>query len=142
MQEVRKERTGWRDEGLSLRHRDWGWDCPAIDVDFLMVEYNHGRPIAVVEYKHEYAPPVDIKHPSYRAISELATLAKKPFFVVRYTESFQYFDVLPVNDEAKNSISKEETVTMSEYWYVRFLYHLRGHDGELPNDVLVKMAAP
>ena len=48
--EVRQERTGWRDEALSKRHRDWGWDCPAIDIDFLMIEYDKGKSVALVEY--------------------------------------------------------------------------------------------
>ena len=33
---VRAERTHWRDEALSERHRLWGYDCPAVDVDFLL----------------------------------------------------------------------------------------------------------
>ena len=37
MAEVRPERTGWRDEKLSQRHRMWGWDCPAVDIDFLLL---------------------------------------------------------------------------------------------------------
>lgn len=46
------ERSGWRDMELSGRHRIWGFNCPAVDLDFLMVEYNLGIAIAVVEYKH------------------------------------------------------------------------------------------
>lgn len=60
-----EERTGWRDQELSNRHRTWGHDCPAEDVDFLLdtqptmfndsfrlVEYYHARPKALIEYKH------------------------------------------------------------------------------------------
>jgi hypothetical protein len=61
-----EERTGWRDEELSLRHRlYWGRDCPAVDVDFMLsdapemfddnfrlVEYYHSKPKALIEYKH------------------------------------------------------------------------------------------
>jgi len=31
---------------LSDRHRQWGDDCPMVDLDFLMCEYNHGVPVA------------------------------------------------------------------------------------------------
>lgn len=31
-----QERTGWRDEEISARHRIWGVNCPAVDLDFLM----------------------------------------------------------------------------------------------------------
>jgi hypothetical protein len=104
-----------------------------------MVEYDHGLPVAVVEYKHENAEPVNLKHPSYSAIGKLATLACKPFFVVRYTGGLDSFEVTPVNDYAKQSMQGKGVLTMSEYWYVRFLYHLRGRDGELPKDVLKKV---
>jgi len=30
------ERTGFRDEALSRRHREWGINCPAVDVDWLL----------------------------------------------------------------------------------------------------------
>ena len=52
-----KERTGWRDQALSERHRAWGWDCPALDMDFVMIEYDNGKATALVEYKHEQAAP-------------------------------------------------------------------------------------
>jgi len=50
MREVRPERTGWRDLELSKRHRQWGWDCPGIDLDFLFLEYDRGKAVAIVEY--------------------------------------------------------------------------------------------
>ena len=49
---VRQERTNWRDQELSARHRTWGFNCPAVDLDFLMVEYNIGKPVGLIEYKH------------------------------------------------------------------------------------------
>ena len=55
MPEVRAERTGWRDEGLSQEHRKWGFDCPAF-------EYDTECASALVEYKNEHAK---IQYPSY-----------------------------------------------------------------------------
>lgn len=37
------ERTGWRDENLSRRHREWGFHCPAVDLGFLLIEYDTGE---------------------------------------------------------------------------------------------------
>ena len=60
-----KERTGWRDERISQRHRLWGVECQAIDLDFLLVEYRSEyddiRPVAIIEYKHECAPSQNLK---------------------------------------------------------------------------------
>lgn len=39
------ERTGWRDERLSRRHREWGFDCPMVDCDFIAVEFDHKEPV-------------------------------------------------------------------------------------------------
>jgi len=48
---TRPERTQWRDQKLSERHRAWGFNCPAIDIDFLMVEFHTGKPVAIIDYK-------------------------------------------------------------------------------------------
>ena len=52
---VKEERSGWRDEMLSQRHRDWGFNCPAIDIDFLLIEYNSAKVKALVEYNMDEA---------------------------------------------------------------------------------------
>ena len=82
------ERTGWRDERISLRHRQWGDDCPAMDLDFLMLEYDRGKAVAVVEYKHERAAPLRTGHPSLRALTDLGDRAGLPVFVTRYSDDF------------------------------------------------------
>ena len=79
MRLVAQERSGWRDEGISLRHRKWGWDCPAVDIDFLLIEYDHGKAIALVEYKNEHAPRQrGATSASHRAIADLASKAGLP----------------------------------------------------------------
>ena len=45
MPEVKKERSGWRDLALSLRHKMWGWDCPAVDLDFFFLNTTRGNPL-------------------------------------------------------------------------------------------------
>lgn len=124
MQEVRQERTGWRDRDLSERHRHWGWNCPALDIDFLMVEYDSGEPAAIVEYKHEQAARQRSSHPSYRAMIQLGNRAGVPVVAVRYADDFSWWRVVPLNKRAREYIP--ETATMTEREWVAILYLMRG----------------
>lgn len=117
------ERTGWRDEWISRRHREWGFNCPAVDLDFLMVEYNLGAPVALVEYKYIAAREPDLRHPTYRALRILADAAGLPFFVAFYNKEPCWFRVSPVNEAALSLFDVGEV--MSEYDYVRKLYQIR-----------------
>ena len=128
---VKPERSGWRDEKLSRRHRKWGFNCPMVDIDLLALEYDAGRPSAVVEYKHEKAPPQFPSHASYRAIGWLATAASVPFMAVRYSDDLDRFRVVPLNSHAKAYLSGSALMTEREY--VGLLYRLRGRD--VPNDL-------
>jgi hypothetical protein len=125
MPEVREERSGWRDMRLSDRHRRWGWDCPAVDLDFLFLEYDRGLPVAIVEYKHERALPVSLGHPTYHAIRALADMANIPFLVCRYKDDFSKWKVTPANEQAKKHLPVEK-VFYEDGW-VSFLYRLRGY---------------
>jgi hypothetical protein len=31
------------------------FNCPAVDLDFVMAEHNHGLPVALIEYKERHA---------------------------------------------------------------------------------------
>lgn len=120
---VREERTGWRDEWISTRHRQWGWDCPAADIDFLMVEYNMGQPVAVVDYKGFQPRPLDLNSASFKAVSWLASMGGVPFMVVFYNAASAVFMVRPVNRYAERLFKKDEV--FSEQEYVARLYELR-----------------
>ena len=130
---VKAERTGWRDLRLSERHRRWGWDCPAVDLDFLFLEYDKGKAVALVEYKHELALVQHSTHPTYQAMIDLGNRASIPVFGVRYADDFTWWRVTPLNSWAKTFC--EEQTTMSEEEWVTFLYHIRGY--ELPDSVFV-----
>lgn len=132
MPQVRQERTGWRDESLSQRHRFWGWDCPAVDLDFLFLEYDRGKATALVEYKNEHASPQRASHPTYQALIDLGSRAGIPVFAVRYADDFAWFLVVPLNDTAYMQLP--DRAEMSEREYVAFLYRLRGY--EVPEEVL------
>lgn len=122
---VKSERSGWRDLALSERHRKWGWDCPAVDLDFLFLEYDKGQPVAIVEYKHECASPQYACHPTYQAMINLGTRAGIPVFAVRYKSDFTEWIVIPLNEIARTA--QQERISMSEREFVTFLYRLRGY---------------
>jgi hypothetical protein len=124
---VAKERSGWRDLGLSDRHRLWGWNCPAVDLDFLFLEYDNGKASAVVEYKHELAPwPVNAAHPTYQAMIDLGNRAGLPVFAVRYKSDYSRYRAVPMNSHAKRWLP--ETATLLESQWVSLLYKIRGRD--------------
>lgn len=126
MPEVRVERTNWRDEGLSKRHRKWGWDCPALDIDFLMLEYDRGKASALVEYKNEHAAPQYPSHPSYQALIDVGNRAGLPVIACRYTDDFKKWTVTPLNGIATQYVSRK--TEMSESEWVSLLYHIRGNE--------------
>jgi hypothetical protein len=123
--ETRQERTGWRDEEISERHRQWGFNCPAVDIDFLMVEYDVGRPAAVVEYKHHQAWMPDIMHPSYKAIRSLADASGIPFLLTFYWPGGWTFRVHPCNKKALEFF-RYPNESVDEDEYVKRLYAIRG----------------
>lgn len=124
MPEVREEKTGWRDQRISERHRRWGWDCPALDLDFLMLEYDRGKAVAIVEYKNEHAKPQYRTHPSYQALIDLGNRAGVPVFGVRYTDDWSWWRVTPLNGLAKKWVPKQTPMTEDDW--VTTLYRIRG----------------
>lgn len=128
---AKHEITHWRDEELSKRHRQWGYNCPAIDVDFLLIEFDSETPIALIDYKRETAPPVSVsKSPGLVAVGKLGNMSGLPAFVVRYAINFSWFKVLPLNKTAEGAIDRHgvfrarEAITESQW--VEFLYFMRG----------------
>lgn len=120
---VRQERTGWRDEWISNRHRAWGWDCPMVDIDFLAAEYDQAKPVAIIEYKAAGAAQHDFSKPSYKVLIGLANIAQIPFAVVRYHPAQCLFYIIPGNDQAKLAFTHNRII--SEFEYVGELYRLR-----------------
>lgn len=132
---MRDELTHWRDEKISLRHRAWGTDCPAVDIDWLMIEYDKGRPIGIIEYKSHTHPGVDnLNHPSYRAIRVLADDSRIPFIIAFYNSADWWFFIRPANSIALH-FAPREGILLSERQYVALLYQIRGR--KIPGVVLV-----
>lgn len=130
---VRPERTGWRDLTLSARHRRWGWDCPAVDLDFLFLEYDNGKAVALVEYKHEQAQPQYRTHPTYQAMIDLGNRAGVPVFGVRYATDFSWWRACPLNEAAKRWLP--DPARLTEHEWVALLYRIRGRTA--PADLFV-----
>lgn len=125
---VRLERTGWRDQKISERHRIWGYNCPAVDLDFVVAEYNYGRPVALVEYKERRAAEPDLSHPTYQALSALAdgyAEGPLPFLVAFYDNEEWWFRVLPVNGRAQEYYAHCAGEILTEQRFVTSLYLLR-----------------
>jgi len=95
----------------------------------LLIEYNRGKPIALVEYKNEHALLPNRNHPSYIAITYLADSANIPFFLAQYTSDFTEFIITPFNYYAQQYFI--ERISMTEYQWVTFLYRLKGY--QLPS---------
>lgn len=131
---VRRERSGWRDQEISERHRHWGFDCPAVDLDFLVVEYNRGLPVALIEYKHHGGMAPSVKHPTYRALGALADGYHRadggvfvhdplPFLWAYYWPDIWAVRAFPVNETARAHFGYGES--LSEQAFVQRLYRMR-----------------
>lgn len=122
---VLPENMGFRDMDISNRHRTWGWDCPAVDIDFLMCEYNFGKPIAIIEYKYYKIGSINENNITYRVLKNLADerIRPIPFFIVLYWREIWAFRVIPMNAKAEEYVTKP--TTMTEYDYVSLLYRIR-----------------
>lgn len=133
---VRQERTNWRDAAISQRHRMYGWDAPALDIDFLMLEYDSGKPAALVEYKAQGAQAVKASHPSMQAIRTLANAAHIPFLVVFYSQVKNWcFHATPMNPFAQRYVP--QPAYFSEREYVLLLYRLRNR--ACPSNILSQL---
>ena len=141
MPDVTEERTGWRDQGISERHRKYGFDVPAIDIDFVLCEYDHNIPVAIIEHKNEFAKPQKKNMSGLQALKRLGDMANIPSFCVRYASDFSWFKVAPLNriaskiyPECNNTSGEFLGIELSEIEYVTFLYRLR--KSTVPENIL------
>lgn len=139
------ERTGWRDAELSALHREWGVNAPANDIDLPLIEYDQGKVMALVDYKHERALwPVDRKHGNIRAFVDLAdrecrncgTKQRIPAFACRYGKDPWWFEPDPLNEIAM--VWVPEPRRFDELGWVELLYGMRAR--RVPDDVLRAIA--
>ncbi len=129
---VKAERTGWRDNSLSARHRTvWGFDCPAVDLDWWVVEYDSGLPVLVIDYKNWRAPWPPARDMNAKALGALCLPGGRPIpmMFVRYRKDPWEFVVMAGNAWADEHFPRFRSGwVMSERLYVRWLYRARGRD--------------
>lgn len=125
------EKLGWRDERISERHRVYGSNVPATDLDFVVVEYDSAEPRALVDYKHVRVGYPDLNTASMRAMAALADRSGIPFVVARYDPSWWTYTLYPGNGIAQRHFRFGEA--LSERQYVAWLYRVRSQ--EMPSDL-------
>lgn len=160
------ERTGWRDQGLSERHRLWGMDCPMTDIDYLVtaegaigvdddwlsVEYDALLPRLLVDYKHwkmAWPPTIGANLVSFGCLGDMAGL---PACIVRYggeEMEWENWWIAPINNAAtaklfaakKQIFSIQKPLQLeNEAKFVHFLYWIRG-TGRAPQEVIDRINA-
>lgn len=149
-----EERTSWRHEALSKRHRDWGIpgtsaNLPMVDIDFLCLDYDSATPKAIIDYKYRddplRMPAPDLTHPSYRASLSLCRERDQPmpFLIVYYNQEWTFSVV------AVDGMVRVPRRLYSEAEYVRGLYRIHGRpwpeggilkvqEGHMTRDPIIK----
>ncbi|PYS91095.1 MAG: hypothetical protein DMF62_03050 [Acidobacteria bacterium] len=118
------ERTNWRDERLSKWHQNIGADCPAVDLDFLLVEYDRGEAMALVEYKHHRCRRPTFQEPSYAALRDLCAGAEIPLICCIYSDDLTTWDAYPLNIHAELWLNGPTQLTENQW--IDLLYRIRG----------------
>lgn len=124
---VKPRLTNFGDGPISDWHRETlGYDMPAVDIDFLLVEYDQGLPCAVLDYKHSNAKVIAYTHPSVRALRELCNERQYalPYFTVKYAEDMKFFQVFPMNQAGLREIAAPYKV-MADEEFIEFQQRLR-----------------
>lgn len=125
---VKPRLTNFGDGPISDWHRDaLGYDMPAVDLDFLLVEYDRAIPCAVVDFKHSNTKAINYSHPSVRAVTELCSNQRRrpvPYFTVKYAEDCKMFQVFPMNGEATLFVGDQWQV-MADEEFIEFQQRLR-----------------
>ena len=129
-----------RDAWLSGRHRVWGSNVPAMDLDFILAEYDKCVPVALIDYKHEHGT-INLESANNRTLTALGDMAGIPSFFVRYGHSNQdgwwgdikedskpWFQILPLNMYAhgKDMPTEDNNTKITELVFVTWLYSIRG----------------
>jgi hypothetical protein len=114
----------------------WGVSCAAVDLDFLMLEFNYQEPIALVEYKHIKASLHTLHAGRYEALRKLCDGFHRdhdgmfehdpiPCLVARYNPADWSFIVTPLNKRARMHYSHCAGDVLTEQRFVKSLHLLR-----------------
>ena len=128
---MRKTDSGWRDAGLAAWHESRGIGCPAPGMSFVMVEYDRGQPVGIVNYirRGETLPRGEDVARAYAALGDLVGCldGPLPFFTAVYDPYNWAFTLYAHNNVARAVAAMDGKVTrVSEYEFVSVLYRMRG----------------
>jgi hypothetical protein len=130
MRDVKPELSGKRDLWINDQHRNWGWDCPFVDFDFLGLEYDTCQAVVLIEYKDSRRPngqptePPNFEKANYKTLRNAANKLEVPLLIVHYNSEWNCFKPFVGNDRAKQWV-KAPGLIMSEIAYVTMLYDIR-----------------
>lgn len=136
---VKPERTGKRDIGPHLRHRQWGAACYMTDMDW--IEFAYGRtgkpqPVAIFDLKHKCASRNDAK--STQVYIVVADALSIPFWILRYWPDNAgtplNYHVIPRNKYAADITP--EPVYMTEHEFVTEIEYRHLRDEEASDSVI------
>lgn len=109
------------DVAIKDRHRLWGFDVPAADIDWLVTEYCYRKAKALNEYKHAEAKRENTLGANLDSMVDLARSARKHAYMTRWQSephwAFEVHSLQPGDRRVRR---------MSERQYVEFMYQIRG----------------
>ena len=108
---------------MQKRHRKYGYNAPACDID--CIQYDRGRPVAVIEWKHWKARLPNLDHPTARVKQTVASALEVPLFYQRVwpDQHWECF-VTPVGALAEQYIEPGGVLITERDW-VELLYAVR-----------------
>ncbi len=129
---ARRVDSGYRDPMLGVRHAHWGVPFPVTSMDFPVLEYDHGDPVAVLDYQQRgktVSGPDTMA--AYRAFGRLGALSgvfsnQLPFITVQYDHRNWSYRLFGHNDAGRQFLGGPGWLPMSEAGFVDHLYRLRG----------------
>ena len=138
------DETSLAEKAYTLRHREYGWDVPATDIDIIefapdylerrWIEYDNHEPLALIDMKSSVTFSTTLS--CIKAQARLADRAGLPFFIAGHCSAVAEFRMVHGNDEARKIPLPRGPV--SELVWVRFLYYLRKRP--VPDGLLDELA--
>lgn len=127
---MRKTDSGWRDPGLSAWHEARRMHCPAPGMSFVMVEYDRGEPVGLVNYirRGEALPRGEGVVRVYTGLGELSgPNGPLPFLTAVYDPYNWAMTLYAHNPAARALMPRDQKMNqVSEYEFVSVLYQMRG----------------
>ena len=122
--------TGWRDPAIKTWHARHGYAAPAAGMALPMVEYDHGEPVAVVNYVRR---DMGLPHghdvlAAFNAFGHLHSLAgtELPFITAQYDPSNWAMRLFGHNDSAQSLLDTDDWTMVTERHFAQQLFRLRG----------------